>query len=221
VLKRLRNLFMTGVLTITPVGLSIYVLVGIFNWLDRVLGQLIQRVLHGMGLPYIPGLGFILLLLLILAVGLLTQLVLGRQLIRLGQRLVERIPFLSKLARAIRQIMDSVITSRSEVFSQVVLVEYPRPGLWSIGFLTRRAGGEIRERLRPGADNRLLSVFIPTTPNPTSGMLVFVAEDEAVMLSMSVEEAVKLIMSGGALVRQSTAEERRQRLAAQPSPGQV
>lgn len=220
-LKRLRSLFMTGVLTITPVGLSIYVLVGIFNWLDRVLGQLIQRVLHGMGLPYIPGLGFILLLLLILAVGLLTQLVLGRQLIRLGQRLVERIPFLSKLARAIRQIMDSVITSRSEVFSQVVLVEYPRPGLWSIGFLTRRAGGEIRERLRPGADNRLLSVFIPTTPNPTSGMLVFVAEDEAVMLSMSVEEAVKLIMSGGALVRQSTAEERRQRLAAQPSPGQV
>lgn len=219
-MRRLRRLFMTGVITITPLGLSIMVLVWVFNWLDRVLGTLIQHVLTELGLPYLPGLGFILLILLILAVGLLTQIYLGRQLIRLGQRLVERIPFLSKLVRAVRQIIESFMTSKSELFRQAVLVEYPRHGLWSIGFLTRRAGGEIRERLRGREDNRLLSVFIPTTPNPTSGMLVFVPEEQVIMLDMPVEEAVKLIVSGGALVTQTTPEERAGKQAT-PQPGQV
>jgi uncharacterized membrane protein len=219
-MKRLRRLFMMGVITITPVGLSVMVLVWVFNWLDRVLGTLIQHVLSELGLPYIPGLGFILLLLVILGVGLLTQIYLGRQLILLGQRTVERIPFLSKLVRAVRQIIDSFMMSKSELFRQAVLVQYPRQGIWSIGFLTRRAGGEIRERLRPQNDNRLLSVFIPTTPNPTSGMLVYVPEDEVIVLDMGVEEAVKLIVSGGALVSQITPEERAMR-AESPSPGQV
>jgi uncharacterized membrane protein len=219
-LKRLRSLLVTGIITITPVGLSIYILVIIFNWLDSVLGTVIQQVLHRLGLFYIPGLGFILLLLLILAVGLLTQVYLGRQLIRLGQRLVERIPFLSKLTKAVRQIMDSLASSKSELFRQALLVEYPRHGIWSIGFLTRRAGGEVRERLRPQHDNKLLSVFIPTTPNPTSGMLVYVAEEEVIILDMPVDEAVKLIVSGGALVTQTTPEEHARRREGH-SPGQV
>jgi uncharacterized membrane protein len=219
-LKRLRGLFMTGVLTITPVGLSIYVLVIIFNWLDQVLGQIIQGILRRLGLPYIPGLGLILLVLLILLVGVLTRYYLGRQLIRLGERVVQRIPFLSKLVRAVRQIMDSFALSKSELFRQAVLVQYPRQGIWSIGFLTRRAGGEVRERLRPQLDNKLLSVFVPTTPNPTSGMLVYVAEEDVIILDMSIEEAVKLIVSGGALVQQTTPEERSQRLETS-SPGQV
>lgn len=218
-LKRLRSLLVTGIITITPVGLSIYILVIIFNWLDSVLGTIIQRILHQLGLFYIPGLGFILLLLVILAVGLLTQIYLGRQLIRLGQRFVERIPFLSKLVKAVRQIIDSLALSKNELFRQAVLVEYPRHGIWSIGFLTRRAGGEVRERLRPEHDNRLLSIFIPTTPNPTSGMLVYVPEDDVIVLDMPVDEAVKLIVSGGALVTQTTAEERAQRQ--EHSPGQV
>jgi len=199
-LKRLRRLFMTGVITLTPVGLAVMVLVAVFNWLDQVLGQLIQHLLSGWGLPYIPGLGFILLLLLILAVGLLTQIWLGRQLIRAGQALVERIPFLSKLVRAIRQIMDSFMASKSELFRQAVLVQYPREGVWSIAFVTRSAGGEVRERLRGTRDRRLLSLFVPTTPNPTSGMLVFVPEEDVIPLDMGVEEAVKLVVSGGALV---------------------
>lgn len=219
--RRLRNTFMAGVITLTPVGLSVWVLVGVFNWLDRVLGQFIQAYLHQLGLPYIPGLGFILLLVLILVVGALTKHVLGLQLLRIGQRLVERIPFLSKLTRAVRQILDSFVSSKSELFRQAVLVEYPRPGIWSIGFLTRRAGGEIRERLRGEQDNRMLSIFIPTTPNPTSGMLVYVPEDDVIQLDMPVEEAVKLVMSGGALVQQTSAEERAQRLAGQQSPGQI
>lgn len=219
--RRLRNTFMAGVVTLTPVGLSIWVLVGVFNWLDRVLGQFIQALLHRAGLPYIPGLGFILLVLLILLVGALTKHYLGLQLLRLGKRLVERIPFLSKLTRAVRQILDSFVSSKSELFRQALLVEYPRSGIWSIGFLTRRAGGEIRERLRGPQDNRLLSVFIPTTPNPTSGMLVYVPEDEVILLDMPVEEAVKLVMSGGALVQQCSDEERARRLAEQQSPGQI
>ncbi|MFA7330023.1 MAG: DUF502 domain-containing protein [Candidatus Delongbacteria bacterium] len=219
-MKRLRRLFMTGVITITPVGLSVMVLVGVFNWLDRVLGRMIQSILLELGLPYIPGLGFILLVLVILGVGFLTQIYVGRQLILVGQRFVERIPFLSKLVRAVRQIMDSFVTSKSELFRQAVLVQYPRQGIWSIGFLTRRAGGEIRERLRPQQDNRLLSVFIPTTPNPTSGMLVYVPEDDVILLEMSVEEAVKLVVSGGALVNQITPGERVGRPDA-PVPGQV
>lgn len=202
-MKRLRRLFMTGVITLTPVGLSVMVLVAVFHWLDQVLGQLIQHLLSGWGLPYIPGLGFILLLLVILGAGLLTQIWLGRQLIRAGQALVERIPFLSKLVRAVRQIMDSFMASKSELFRQAVLVQYPREGIWSIGFVTRQAGGEIREHLRGARDERLLSVFIPTTPNPTSGMLVYVAEADTILLEMGVEEAVKLVVSGGALVASS------------------
>lgn len=202
-MKRLRRLFMTGVITLTPVGLSVMVLVAVFNWLDQVLGQLIQHVLTGWGLPYLPGLGFVLLLLLILGVGLLTQIWLGRQLIRAGQALVERIPFLSKLVRAVRQIMDSFMASKSELFRQAVLVQYPREGVWSIAFVTRSAGGEVRERLRGPRDRRLLSLFIPTTPNPTSGMLVFVPEEDVIPLDMGVEEAVKLVVSGGALVAAS------------------
>lgn len=219
-IKRLRSVFVTGIITITPVGLSIYILLLIFNWLDSVLGQLIQRILLELGLFYVPGLGFILLALLILLVGFLTQIYLGRQLIRLGQGFVERIPYLSKLVKGVRQIMDSLALSKNEFFRQAVLVEYPRHGIWSIGFLTRRAGGEVRERLRPQHDNKLLSVFIPTTPNPTSGMLVYVPEEDVIILDMPVDEAVKLIVSGGALVQQATAEERAGRLE-NSSPGQV
>jgi uncharacterized membrane protein len=219
--RRLRNTFMAGVVTLTPVGLSIWVLVGVFKWLDSVLGSIIQSMLHRAHLPYIPGLGFILLILLILLVGALTKHYLGLQVLRVGKSLVERIPFLSKLTRAVRQILDSFVSSKSELFRQAVLVEYPRPGIWSIGFLTRRAGGEIRERLRGPLDNRLLSIFIPTTPNPTSGMLVYVPEDEVIQLDMPVEDAVKLVMSGGALVQQVSEEERARRLAEQQSPGQI
>jgi uncharacterized membrane protein len=192
------------------------VLVGIFNWLDQVLGQIILRILRDMGLPYIPGLGFILLALLILLVGLLTQHYLGRQVLRLGQAVVERIPFLSKLVRAVRQIMDSFVTSKSELFRQAVLVEYPRRGTWCVGFLTRRAGGEVREKLRPQQDNRLLSLFIPTTPNPTSGVLIFVPEEDTILLEMSVEEAVKLVVSGGALFKPTGSDPVGRRAAAPP-----
>ncbi len=199
-MKRLRRLFMMGVVTLTPVGLSVMVLVAVFNWLDQVLGALIQHILSGWGLPYIPGLGFILLFLVIFGVGLLTQIWLGRRLIQAGQNLVARIPFLSKLVRAVRQIMDSFMASKSELFRQAVLVQYPREGIWSIAFVTRPAGGEVRERLRGPKDRRLLSLFIPTTPNPTSGMLVYVPEEDVIPLEMGVEEAVKLVVSGGALV---------------------
>jgi len=215
--KRLRRLFMTGVVTLTPVGLSIMVMVAVFNWLDQVLGAMIQHILSGWGLPYPPGLGFILLLLVILGVGLLTQIWLGRQLIRAGQRLVERIPFLSKLVRAVRQIMDSFMASKSELFRQAVLVQYPREGIWSIGFVTRQAGGEVRERLRGPKDRRLLSLFIPTTPNPTSGMLIFVPEEDVIVLEMGVEEAVKLVVSGGALATSPGGAEPR-RGEARPEP---
>jgi uncharacterized membrane protein len=198
---RLRPILITGVLTLTPVALSIYILYQLFVFFDQMLGSYLRDLLAKWLVPYIPGLGFLLLLLLVLATGLLTRLYLGRKLLDLGQWFLYRIPLLAKLAKAIRQILESFLTDNNELFRQAVLFEYPRKGIWAIGFLTRRTGGEVREKLRGPVDNEMLSIFVPTTPNPTSGVLVFVPSADVIFLEMSVEESLKLVVSGGALVQ--------------------
>lgn len=199
--SRLRSVFVTGVLTLTPIVLSIYILYRLFLLFDQLLGRLLKAILAKWLFPYIPGLGLLLLILVILMVGAFARIYLGKKLLALGQWFLNRIPLLSKLAQAIRQILESFLTDNSELFCKAVLLEYPRKGMWVVGFMTRRTGGEVRERLVGDDDNHMLSIFVPTTPNPTSGVLVFVPEDDVIMLDMSVEEALKLVVSGGALVQ--------------------
>lgn len=226
---RLRPVLITGVLTLTPISLSIYILYRLFVFFDQMLGRFVKDLLS-QWVPYVPGLGFLLLLLLVFFVGLLTRIYLGRKLLDLGEWLLGRIPLLSKLAKAIRQILESFLTDNNELFRQAVLLEYPRRGLWAIGFMTRRTGGEVREKLRAPDDNELLSIFVPTTPNPTSGVLVFIPAADVIYLDMSVEESLKLVISGGALVQDMVSPAAKARLEAEaakaaatppaaPSPG--
>lgn len=201
-LSRLRSLFLTGVLTLTPVVLSVYILYRLFVLFDQMLKPALKLLLAKWLVPYIPGLGLLLLILLILFTGMLARLYLGRKLFSVGDWFLNRIPLLSKLAQAIRQILESFLTDNKELFRKAVLLQYPREGVWAIGFMTRRTGGEVRERLRTEKDNRLISVFVPTTPNPTSGVLVFIPEDDVIYLDLTVEESLKLVVSGGVLVQQ-------------------
>jgi uncharacterized membrane protein len=191
-LLRLRSWFLTGLIVITPIGLTILILRAIFVRLDAILGDLFPRILG----RQIPGLGLLALLVVILAAGLLAQSLIGWQLIRLGQRAVARIPLVSKLYLGLQQILEVFLGGESRVFREVVLVEYPRRGLWSLGFLTAESPGEADERI----GQRIVNVFFPTTPNPATGWFVLVPESEVVRLTMSVEDGVKMIVSAGAYV---------------------
>ncbi len=189
----LRRVFITGILTITPVALGVFILYRLFRLLDNLLQPVLRPLLDKHVGIYIPGLGLLVLIILIFFVGALARLYLGRKLIDLGQAMLNRIPFLSKLVLAIRQILESLLSDNKELFRHAVLIQYPRLGIWSVGFATRRTEGEIPEHV----GRELISIFVPTTPNPTSGMLIFLPRDEVIYLNLTVEEALKLVISAG------------------------
>jgi len=189
---RLRSWFLTGLVVITPIGLTILILRWIFVRFDAILGELFQRLLG----RQIPGLGLLALVLVILAAGLLARSLVGWQLIRFGQRAVARIPLVSNLYLGLQQILDVMFGGEARVFREVVLVEFPRAGLWALGFVTSEAPGELEERLgRP-----VVNVFVPTSPNPATGWFVCVPASDVVRLAMSVEDGVKMVISAGAYV---------------------
>ena len=141
----------------------------------------------------IPGAGLIIGLILITVIGAVAAGFLGRWLIGLGESILNRMPVVRTIYGASKQILETVISAQSDAFRDAVLVEYPRRGLWVIGFVTGGTKGEVAERM----DGNMVNVFIPTTPNPTSGFLLFCPRNEVIYLDMSVEDAVKLVVSGG------------------------
>ena len=191
-LLRLRTWFLAGLVVITPVGLTILILRAIFQRLDAILGEFVPRVLG----YEVPGLGLLALLAVILAAGIAAQSLIGGQLIRLGQGLISRIPFASRIYVALQQISEVVLGDKARLFRAVVLVEYPRPGLWSLGFVTAETPGEADHKL----GRRIVNVFFPTSPNPATGWFVCVPESEIVALDMSVEDGIKMVISAGAFV---------------------
>ena len=126
-------------------------------------------------------------------VGFLTAGLIGRYIIKLGERIIQRLPIIRSVYGALKQIFESVLASSSESFREVVLVEYPRRGIWAIAFIT----GITKEEVQNITDNEMLNIFLPTTPNPTSGFLLFVPKDELIQLNMTVEEGIKMVISGG------------------------
>jgi len=187
---RLRRYFLTGIVVIAPVGVTVFVLGWIFSKLDAILG----RVFTAIGLR-IPGLGFIVLLLIIVAAGWAAQQAVGRRLINMGREWLMKFPVTRSIYSAAQQITEQIVGDQTKFFKSCVLVEYPRPGVWAIGFLTGQASKEIGEFTQDDA----AAIFIPTTPNPTSGYLVFLPRSQVRPLKMSVEEGFKLVISGGAV----------------------
>ena len=140
-----------------------------------------------------PGVGLVIGVLLITLIGAIAAGFLGRWIIRLGESILNRMPVVRTIYGASKQILETVISTQSDAFREVVLVEYPRRDLWVIGFVTGGTKGEVARRV----DIDMVNVFVPTTPNPTSGFLLFCPRDEVIFMEMSVEDAVKLVVSGG------------------------
>jgi len=191
---RIRRNFIAGFVVIVPLGLTFYVVAAIVHWADRFLELVPQRFLPETYLGFrIPGLGVILTLLFIQVVGFLSANLLGHSVVRTYERVLDRIPVVRTLYQAVKQFLEQLIDARSDRFHRVVLVEYPRKGIYSIGFVTGVSRGEVQNR----TPEKVLNVFVPTTPNPTSGYYLLVPEGDAVPLQISVEQAFKLIMSAG------------------------
>jgi uncharacterized membrane protein len=193
--KRLKPIFFTGLLTVVPIAMTVVVVNWIVGSMDELLNQFIPHRYQPdvlLGFP-IPGLGLLATLLLVLLVGLLTANYFGRKLFEYSERLMGQIPLVKGIYSLFKQVASTVLHKDKQSFRKVVLIEYPRRGIWMVGFVTGRTEGEIQELTA----QPVINVFIPTTPNPTSGFYILVPEADAKVLDMSVEDAFKLVISGG------------------------
>ena len=195
---RLRGWFLTGLLVTAPVMLTIYITFLFVNIIDSNVNALIPAPLREMieiKAPFIgslPGLGLVAGLIVITLIGAIAAGFFGRWLIRVGEGILNRMPVVRTIYGASKQILETVLTTQSNAFREVVLVEYPRTGS-GVGFVTSPTQGEIKTKL----SDETVNVFVPTTPNPTSGFLLFCPVKDLVYLDMGVEDAVKLVVSGG------------------------
>ena len=178
-----------------PIGITVYLAILFVELVDAQMRGLVpDQYDPNQYLPFdIPGLGVLALLLMLLIVGFFAAGFIGRMVFRLGESLIDRVPVVRSVYGALKQIFETVFADSSSSFREVVLVEYPRQGLWAVGFITGRTRGEVRERI----DRDLANVFLPTTPNPTSGFLLFVPREDLVHLEMSVEDGIKMVISAG------------------------
>jgi len=192
---RFRRCFLAGILVTSPILITAYVTWMIITFIDnQVAGILPESLDFTKKLPHqIPGLGLIISIIAITFIGALTPGFIGRTLLKTGERVLDKMPVVRSIYGAIKQIMETVMSTNSESFREVVLVEYPRKGIWVIGFVTGETKGEVQTLNK----EKLINVFIPTTPNPTSGLLLFLPKKDLVYMAMKVEDAVKMVISGG------------------------
>lgn len=196
-LAKIRNYIFTGLVVTLPLVISITVLGWIFIKLTNVVLRLLPPALSSKpGWTMAVRLVIPVALLVVLAlVGIIAKIVFVRKLFGLGERLLIKIPLFNKVYIAVKQISQAFLDKDKTIFKRVVLVEYPRKGLYSIGFVTTRTRGEVQAKTK----GEMLNVFVPTTPNPTSGVLIFARPSEVIELDMSVEDGLKLVVSGGAV----------------------
>jgi len=197
-LKRLRtslkNYFLAGLLVILPVFITAYIIWFLIRVMDVVLKYVPAKYLPDSYLPFhIPGIGLILVIIVILAVGVLFRNLAGRKVVHFWENMVHRIPLVRILYSGVKQLLESFFLQKNDAFKRVALLEYPRRGVYVIGFITGESRGEVQSK----TDKNMMNVFVPTTPNPTSGFYILIPKDELVILNMTVEDAFKLIISGG------------------------
>ncbi len=187
--SRIKRYFVAGLLVVTPLWGTYLILKALFVSLEGVLGNLLASYTSF----YIPGLGIVVLAALLLLVGMLATNIFGRKLVQTWENLLKHVPVVKTIYQVLKAVVDTFSIHNREQFSRVVLVEFPRKGQYSIAFVTGITKGEIQE-ITP---ERLINVYVPTTPNPTSGYFLFVPEPDIIPLSMSVEDGMKMIISGG------------------------
>ena len=187
--KSLRNSFFAGLLIVLPVGASL----GLLWWVVMLVTAWLPERFSA---PQHRLLAVVVLIGLTIVVGWLARRVVGKRLIAVAEMLIRQVPLLNRIYPFMKEISDTVLSGKKTMFQRVVLVEFPRPGLYSIGFVTGATGGELQTRINAP----LLNVFVPTTPIPTNGFLIFVPQDHVVNLAMTVAEGMKLVISGGTVV---------------------
>lgn len=206
--KSMRNHLILGTLALLPALATLYVLKLLFQFIDPALGIAVARILEWVGIvefplqvgklrfeTHIPGVGLLLTLGLLLLMGMMAKSLFGRQVILFTERIFSRIPIARGIYSTVKQITNAFGHDPSS-FKRVVMVEYPRKGLYTLGFYTGESNGEIQGR----AGKKVLNIFLPTTPNPTSGWLVLIPEEDVIFLDTSVEDGLKYIISGGGVV---------------------
>jgi|SRR5688500_17411392 len=193
---RLRNYFLTGIVVAAPIGITIYLTWAFIHWVDQKVKPLIPAVYNpDTYLPFsLPGVGLLFAIVMLTLLGFLTASLVGRSVVAFGEQLLDRVPLVRNLYRGLRQLFQTVLSQSSRSFQKVALVEYPRKGVWRVGFVATSAKGEVGTRL---AADDVMAIFVPNTPNVTAGFLVYVPRRDVTILDMSVEEGAKMIISGG------------------------
>ncbi len=196
--RKVRNIFLTGIFTVVPIAITFWLLNFIFTKVDPIFQPIIIKIIDLVPflkgrVTYIPGLGIVMTMVAIFLVGLFVRNIIGQKLVELGEWIVQKIPVVRGIYASSKQFMQAVSLTSNDGFRKVILVEYPRKGLWVVGFVTCENTGETQLLTQEDVVN----VFIPTTPNPTSGFLLLVPKKDVIPLSMSVEQGLKLVVSGG------------------------
>lgn len=213
---RLRNYFLAGVVIVAPIGATIWIVWSVIDWIDRIVTPLVPaRANPESYLRFtIPGFGVIVAILLLTLIGFIAANIVGRTLLGAGERVVDRVPVIRALYRAIKQIAETILADRTKNFKNVGLIEYPRKGLYALCLVTTEAKGEIARRV--GGGERVYACVVPPSPVPTAGMLLFVRESELTILDMTVEEGAKMIVSMGLVVPDPAALPRLEKKRPQP-----
>ena len=200
-----RNSFLTGVVVIAPVGLTVWLVWTVIGWIDGFVlpfvpsqyqpEVILQAILGEDVRVNIRGLGVVFFLVFTTFIGWIAKGLLGRTFIRSAENLVNRMPVVRSVYSGVKQIAETVFAQADRSFEKACLIEYPRRGIWAIGFISTTAKGEVSKR--SGSGQKMQSIFVPTTPNPTSGFLLFFPAEDVIELDMSVEDAAKLVISAG------------------------
>ncbi|MDV6226859.1 DUF502 domain-containing protein [Nitratireductor aquimarinus] len=197
-MTRLRNYFLTGFIVTAPLAITAYLAWSMIGWVDSWVKPYIPfRYNPDNYLPFaLPGFGLIVALVVITLIGFLTANFIGRTIVNTGENILGRMPLVRSVYRGLKQILETVLSERSDTFKKVGLIEYPRKGLWALVFVATETRGEVQAKVDDDA-GQTIAVFLPTTPNPTSGYLLFVPKQDVIELKMTVEEGAKLVISAG------------------------
>jgi uncharacterized membrane protein len=195
--RNYKKVFFTGLAVLMPVGLTLYILAFLIGMMDSLLLIIPEKYQPDAFLPFhIPGLGVIVTVILIFACGFITQSYIGNKIVNISEGLFAKIPFVRSIYQAMKQISDSMFMDKSQSFKKVVLIRFPSENVYSVAFITGVPNGEFKEKIK-GQGRNYVGVFMPTAPNPTTGLYMMMPEDELIYLDISVEKAFTLIISAG------------------------
>ena len=196
IFQRTRNNFLTGLILVAPVTLTGYLVWGTINFVDEKVIPLVPLIYNPETYleHSIPGFGVFLFLLFTTLIGAITKGFFGRQIVKIGELLVAKTPIVRTIYNAVKQIFETALKNSNDSFQNACLVEYPRDGIWAVAFISTPTKGEIASKI---GQEDLISIFVPSTPNPTSGFILFVPRNDIILLDMTVEEAAKLVISAG------------------------